>query len=531
MHLVLYQSSAERERVDKSAYLVEVASMEGTLKAPSSVVNPTIIVELPLSGASSLVDVDNIEVVDDDNIPVVDGLQDSLLRFNYAYIQELRRYYFVNDVTLITAKLYQMNLTCDLLMTYKGEFLPLTAYIERNEFEYDPLFVDGIAPYESTREISLRAMEKGNLVNFSFDTDLDKYTSRNIAVHTITKLTDRQSYDDIPSLQGLPQINPLSYSLGAQAGWSYRLTYGQFNFLSNVIHQHEEYASFYCGAVAFPFDIAKPSTGSSVWEDAHLYIENTYINELGYVKCYGYGLLSGYWVLADETFDDISSYEETNPYQSIEFYLPYYGFTEIDPKSIAGKRILIIYTCSMLDGNGQVMIYDATDEAPLFTASVKLGVQLGITTENIQELERLKTTLFIKTSLSVLSGMGGMIGGAYGGDAKTMMKGAGDVIDAAAGVATTYINMVPRASVALPSSDMGLMNLQEVQIRITRMKRAIADESNYAHCFGKPLQKSRALNSLHGFTRIGKIHLDGVTAFSSEAQSLSALLESGVILP
>lgn len=39
--------------------------------------------------------------------------------FNYAYIEQLNRYYFIEDVKYIAVDLWEIHLHCDVLMTYK----------------------------------------------------------------------------------------------------------------------------------------------------------------------------------------------------------------------------------------------------------------------------------------------------------------------------------------------------------------------------------------------------------------------------
>lgn len=38
---------------------------------------------------------------------------------NYCYIDEFKRYYFINDLRLLTGGLYELHLNVDVLMTYK----------------------------------------------------------------------------------------------------------------------------------------------------------------------------------------------------------------------------------------------------------------------------------------------------------------------------------------------------------------------------------------------------------------------------
>lgn len=109
----LYQNTAEANRVDKSDYITEVATISGVLRDESSITDVTITFE-----------------------------SDSIPAFNYVYIPVFNRYYFVNDITSIKYNLWQMSLSVDPLMTYKDAILSCNGFIDRNENEYNPNVID-----------------------------------------------------------------------------------------------------------------------------------------------------------------------------------------------------------------------------------------------------------------------------------------------------------------------------------------------------------------------------------------------------
>ena len=54
---------------------------------------------------------------------------------------------------------------------------------------------------------------------------------------------------------------------------------------------------------------------------------------------------------------------------------------------------------------------------------------------------------------------------------------------------------------------------------------------DYAKLFGKPLNEYRKLNTLHGFTSVGNLHIENIASASrTEHDQLKALLEEGIIL-
>lgn len=47
--------------------------------------------------------------------------------YNYAYIAELGRYYFINGIDAVNASLFRLDLQCDVLETYKEDILKSNA--------------------------------------------------------------------------------------------------------------------------------------------------------------------------------------------------------------------------------------------------------------------------------------------------------------------------------------------------------------------------------------------------------------------
>ena len=113
MTIQLFNSTAELNVLNKSSYLTLVTTLTGTLREGCNVTDPSITIEL-----------------------------NSLPNFNYVYIPELNRYYFVKDIDNLRNKLWTIRLHVDVLMTYKTQILQLEAEVDRNEFDYNLLLED-----------------------------------------------------------------------------------------------------------------------------------------------------------------------------------------------------------------------------------------------------------------------------------------------------------------------------------------------------------------------------------------------------
>lgn len=52
--------------------------------------------------------------------------------FNYAHIPSLNRFYFINNIEQLNLRLVKLNMTCDVLETYKTDILNSKARFKRN---------------------------------------------------------------------------------------------------------------------------------------------------------------------------------------------------------------------------------------------------------------------------------------------------------------------------------------------------------------------------------------------------------------
>ena len=80
---------------------------------------------------------------------------------NYALIPELNRFYFVDSITNISAKLWQLELSCDVLETYKASILASKARLYRNlkagdyfDTALESSHITTVAKYTSNKGIS-----------------------------------------------------------------------------------------------------------------------------------------------------------------------------------------------------------------------------------------------------------------------------------------------------------------------------------------------------------------------------------------
>ena len=90
----------------------------------------------------------------------------SIIGYNYAFIVEFNRYYFITDVTSIRNGVWKISLLCDVLMSFKNDILASYAVIDQTQ-EYD------IYNYLSSDTFITSVKDKTDIVNFSGSSLLD----------------------------------------------------------------------------------------------------------------------------------------------------------------------------------------------------------------------------------------------------------------------------------------------------------------------------------------------------------------------
>lgn len=101
MTINLYKTASEVNKVTK--VLTDELSLTGELRESSSVITPIIKIE-----------------------------DDDLTDYNYAYIPDFGRYYFITNITSVRNNLWELAMRVDVLMTYATEIKANTAVIARN---------------------------------------------------------------------------------------------------------------------------------------------------------------------------------------------------------------------------------------------------------------------------------------------------------------------------------------------------------------------------------------------------------------
>lgn len=105
-NIILYTTSSEPNRINKS--LNNQTIFEGSLREQSSIINPTITIQA-----------------------------ENLSAFNYMYIAEFDRYYFITDITSVRNGLWRISAKVDVLMSFSDQIQNVIVSIGDVQQYYD----------------------------------------------------------------------------------------------------------------------------------------------------------------------------------------------------------------------------------------------------------------------------------------------------------------------------------------------------------------------------------------------------------
>lgn len=126
MNIKLYKYNGERNRLNKTSRLSNEISLTGTARDSIDRMTATVLIE---------------------NHTALDG-------YNYAYIIEFGRYYFITSDTIERNGLHRLTLSTDVLMSHKSGILTSSGVVARNENLFNTMLIDDQLRFLGYKEIN-----------------------------------------------------------------------------------------------------------------------------------------------------------------------------------------------------------------------------------------------------------------------------------------------------------------------------------------------------------------------------------------
>lgn len=137
MTIILYKTASEPNRLSK--VLIGEKSLSGTLRTESSIINPSVILEI-----------------------------DDIVEYNYMYIPEFNRYYFITDIVSIRNRIFKVNAHVDVLMSYASAIKTNRAIIDRIADEEQKYLADSRYTFNSYNNYYVQKFDTSLSKNLSY---------------------------------------------------------------------------------------------------------------------------------------------------------------------------------------------------------------------------------------------------------------------------------------------------------------------------------------------------------------------------
>ena len=210
------------------------------------------------------------------------------------------------------------------------------------------------------------------------------------------------------------------------------------------------------------------------------------------------------------------NFSDYSPNTSIDIYLPYIGYRQIDIDDFMSGKIRVRYQCDILTGDCVAEIYcEGKGKSKLmYTFNGNISYNVPLSGAN-----------YLQYYLSIVSGIGSVATGVAQGIGGNPLGGIGT---AASGVGQILTSKPAYGRSGSLGSAAGYLSYRRPFLvrksPINTTAKNLAQESGYIS------NKGQKIGDYSGFTKCAAVVLDGITATKSELDEIETLLKEGVII-
>ena len=425
--------------------------------------------------------------------------------WNYCYIPQWDRYYYIHDATIAPGGVWELTLSCDVLATWHDYIINSTAYVSRSESHFDKWLEDPVISHSleaTTFSKTIRYADRGsdNLVAGSFvmgvmsnDTTTASPTVSHYAMdaNTLADLTQYVFSNEFFDL----------VSQGIDSAGS--------NFTKAFFNPFQ----FVVSCMWFPFNLAKGNKANIKfgWWDSGVkatkLIDET--TKLNYKSAF---------TLKASNWTDLSE-----SWAHYTIYVPGIGQLPI-PAQYANYSIIIDITTDVLTGESMLLLI--ADHSIIGSASGKLGcsVQLSSTHTDYLGAMTSKATLFAP---AIGGAIGGLSGAFTGGDsiAEKLASAGGGIAEGVEKGLQASLQPIGSTTGSNGSRQI-ILNHPDIVISTTKY---LPYTSDTVQAFGGKCNRVLPLYKLHGYTEIKNPKIK-IPTQTHEVQAVYAYLQGGFII-
>lgn len=523
LNIKLYKLTQNRLLVNKDLTSMSTYDLQGNFRFNLDLLNPVIEVQA--------------------SIGVV-------MLYNYLYIEELQRYYFIDNITINDNALVELSLHEDVLFTYSSQINNINGFVERSYSNYDVRLKDNLLPLleddkviEGTTEVYSGATVdtwRPGISESSFIFVINFVTTDS----SIASIVDIYSSNNVlPTFNNIfngDNLNTISIITNID---------GLKSFSSWMLN-HKDNATSVLGIYAMPFE---PKHDTTKITQIKLGTETLTIGGTGdEIQGTFYNYYDSYYKLADfsllnDTYTDDTIYYWLNYQSKFELWIPFVGWIDLNYNQVKDFRLQLNYLVKASSGKAVVSLVaiDSTSNQELiYTTTCNIGTELPLPNSNAETLKNQALQSTIGNSLKVIGGALAIalaVGGAVPTGGASVGALVGGVSSIASGVASegkTIQNTLTKSKTTLMgsvNSSSDFMSLPIVPrlrsiLKVPTIKGDSTAIENYKREFGLPCQKVLKLGNLKGFGVISSFQVNThLTCTTVELQEIKYKFASGVL--
>lgn len=431
------------------------------IKAPSSVIHPT------------------IEIATTANI----------LKYNYAYIPQFSRYYWINDMTFDRG-LWVLDLSVDVLATYKSDIGNYNGYVLRSSAQSDGSIMDNLYPTNADTTVQVVTADPGVTFN--------GFENGNFVVG----IQGKDNASDAGVIYFL--LTPARFR--TLLNNFYANSQGSFwgNISSGIINSLNKISDYIVSCYWYPNTI----TFTTV-PDQDIFVGSLFNPNLKGDKITSYSTtLTSSWqdVPKHPQAATRGNYLNIAPYSVYHFHSDLIGDITMQSEQMKDcLRFRSVLNVDVTTGQARFAITGSfnplnTLTRRIYSTYVDLGVQIPLDGTNISVIAAGSNAL--QTGAALLSG---------------------DFVGAAAGIGNTLNSLLPTPGSKGPNG--GIVGMLGHGLDLICYFHEVIDDNN--NDYGRPLCQVIMLSNLGGYMELDNPHVQ-VIGTSQEADMVNNYLSSGI---
>ena len=438
-------------------------------------------------------------------IVYIEGSITAYTKYNYAYISDFGRYYFVDDVTS-DGYVWIYSLSTDVLATYKSTIGNTDLYVLRSAYESDGSIIDTYYPGKASYTVDGRSS-----VNYLNGTTPAKSSPWTTTVSSGCFILGMQSIDaNMGSIKYIAMNSSNMQSLCQTLATDAITTQNLFDFtnISQALTKQ----------ICDPLQYIKSAMWVPIPYSTFDSISASTTLNTGYLSFSGFSYkdISGYFWIGDLLAYELANhpqiargvYLNDKPFTERYMFMPPFGCISLNNNNIVGYNYIAAnWRLDLITGMGDVALLP-TDDPQLNNVHLaeniitRVSAQVGV-------------PVIMTQAVSDYTGMIGSIGAAITG------ASVGDVAMVAAGIGSTVQAMQPRiTSIGGTGGIGGLAGTWRIHSIFT------AVPAEHLEDIGRPLCKVRKPSAVPGFimARSGDVPINGT---SGEQAQIQEYLQAG----